>query len=154
MSHETTAGEPAMTGAGAGDTMSRGGWNYLPTQLQMKPHEGLKPEAIRVRNVSQTLISEEASATPRLARPPEWMQRDLPCTGRWDLFDIDSRSDRKSAAATEAKALCAGCPAREVCLDDAMEAERSLSGQCRVTIRGGLLPTERATLARKRGQAA
>lgn len=153
MSHETTAGEPAMTGAGAGDTMSRGGWNFLPTQLQLKPHEGLSPGAIQARNIAQTLVSEEAPATPRLAAPPGWMQRDdLPCTGRWDLFDIDSRAGGKSIA--EAKAACASCPVRRECLDDAMVAERSLTGRYRVTIRGGLLPAERATLARKRGQAA
>lgn len=154
MSHETTAGEPAMTGAGAGDTMSRGGWNYLPTQLQLKPHESLKPEAIRIRNVSQTLTSEDASATMRLAVPPEWMQDELPCTGRWDLFDIESRVEKNTPRVQEAKALCAGCPVRERCLEDAMEAERSLSAQGRVTIRGGLTPSERTTLSRTRGRAA
>lgn len=50
----------------------------------------------------------------------------------------------------EARAICAGCPIREACLDDAMTAE-TRSG--RHGMYGGATPEERQSIYRARGRA-
>lgn len=51
-----------------------------------------------------------------------------------------------------AKDICLGCPVRQACLDDAMDVEGRSGVAYRHGIRGGLLASERAALARRRGR--
>lgn len=48
----------------------------------------------------------------------------------------------------EGVAICAGCPLRDQCLDEAMRHERTRSSTQRAMIYGGLTPLQRARLAR------
>lgn len=52
---------------------------------------------------------------------------------------------------TEAKAICATCPVREACLDDAMRTERGQAKSSRHGMFGGRTPSERWALALRRG---
>ncbi|AEZ50755.1 WhiB family transcription factor [Mycobacterium phage Halena] len=51
-----------------------------------------------------------------------------------------------------AKRICAGCPVREECLEDAMAAEYREQKENRHGIRAGLTPTARYQLAKERGE--
>jgi WhiB family redox-sensing transcriptional regulator len=44
----------------------------------------------------------------------------------------------------EAKSICATCPVRQFCLDDALDEEKRTKAESRNGIRGGLTPEERA----------
>lgn len=90
----------------------------------------------------------DAPATMRLAEPPAWAQRDdLPCTQlvpKGNAKDVFDTNDRKVA-----RALCAACPVRQACLDDAMEFEEGLGPRSRYMVRGGYTPRERGLRAQR-----
>lgn len=137
-----------------GNRESKGGYSggagqikpsdWTRTEFQVPAHEGYRPEQIHAREAGR--VASDGSPTKRLAEPPKWTHRDdLPCTkvvptahGR-DPFDTN---DRKAAAR-----LCAGCPAMQACLDDAMAQEDGLSPRSRYLIRGGLTPWARGERA-------
>lgn len=48
-----------------------------------------------------------------------------------------------------AKDVCAACPVRQACLEDALRQEGSTTAEGRHGIRGGLTPTERYNLRRQ-----
>ncbi|MGW2209950.1 WhiB family transcriptional regulator [Streptomyces sp. NPDC001781] len=68
--------------------------------------------------------------------------REAACQGL-DLGDFFTESDRGIA---HAKRICAFCPVRMDCLDEALRAE----GTSRYGIYGGLTAKERGSLARQR----
>lgn len=117
--------------------------HWSRTEHQLKPHEGFAPQAIEPREPLSLVAGE--GYTMRLAEPPKWAQRDdLPCIARVpkgnqpDLYDTtDPR---------RARALCAGCPVKQACLDDAMADEAGLGPRSRWLVRGGLTPQDRAAL--------
>ncbi|WP_327066777.1 WhiB family transcriptional regulator [Kitasatospora sp. NBC_01302] len=49
----------------------------------------------------------------------------------------------------KAKAICAACPVRQFCLDDAMRQEGGIAAEGRHGIRAGLTPAERHNLHRQ-----
>lgn len=123
---------------------------HLDTSTQLKPYESFLPEALEVRTISGDTgsISSAGEKTLRLAKPPNWMQRDdLPCIGQDDRvgepYDCtDVRNLRK-------RGLCEGCPVRANCLEDAMAEELGLySKGSRHMVRGAMTPGQRASLAR------
>lgn len=65
------------------------------------------------------------------------------CHGMWELFDTAADAP-ESVFAREAKRVCAGCPVRQPCLDDAVET-RDVDG-----VRGGLTGPERDRIVRSR----
>lgn len=121
---------------------------FVRTEYQVSAFEGFKPEEIHPRDGQSP--SSASARTPRLAEPPAWAQRDgLPCVQlvpKGHARDPYDTSDRK-----QARALCAGCPVRRACLDDAMEMEHGLGGRSRYLVRGGLTPHARARLDARSG---
>lgn len=117
--------------------------HWTRTEHQVSSHEGFAPEHIGVR--ADLGVSAAPLPTMRLAVPPSWTHRDdLPCTqlvpkgnGR-DPYDTN---DKKAA-----KKLCAGCPVRQACLDDALAEEEGLGPRSRYLVRGGYTPRGRARL--------
>lgn len=76
-----------------------------------------------------------------MIRIPEWRGR-AACRGRVDLDFIDPRTP---AEAAECRALCTGCPVRELCLAEALSAAEAWG------IWGGLDADERELLAEQQG---
>ena len=88
---------------------------------------------------------------------PDW-RRDGVCVTwtawPWDPWYPDEHATstdpvKRAAAWADGRALCAGCPIRLLCLEDALDHE-SGSSYYRHGMRGGLDDTERANLARSR----
>lgn len=77
-------------------------------------------------------------------RLPEWRAR-AACRGRFDLDFIDPRTP---AEAAECRALCAGCPVRELCLAEALTSGEAWG------IWGGLDTDAREPLAEQQGHPA
>ena len=73
----------------------------------------------------------------------------------WFFWDTHPRGQvaRQPGKQKRARAICAGCPVRQECLDAAMKEEIYLCNdhpmqmQHRHGVRGGLTPSERAALA-------
>lgn len=61
------------------------------------------------------------------------------------IFDAADGAKVSSPRVARAKAVCAGCPALQACLDETM-VDESGSWQHRYSVRGGLTPQERAAL--------
>jgi hypothetical protein len=78
-----------------------------------------------------------------MRRLPEWRTR-AACRGRLDLDFIDPTPEQVG----ECRAICAGCPVREQCLDDALTAGEAWG------IWGGLDVDEREQLAEQHGHPA
>lgn len=57
--------------------------------------------------------------------------------------DVNLWFDLDDATIEEAKQVCATCPARQPCLDNAMTEEANVGMSYRFGIRGGLTPAER-----------
>lgn len=51
---------------------------------------------------------------------------------------------------TDARAVCAACPVRSICLEDAMAREGNVTREYRAGLWGGLSPEQRANLAKAR----
>jgi WhiB family redox-sensing transcriptional regulator len=64
--------------------------------------------------------------------------------GLWD--------DASGDDVIEAIAICAGCPVRQECRDEALDREGLAPAKYRAGIWGGLGPAERAHLARRRAE--
>lgn len=70
------------------------------------------------------------------------------------LFDTGDRSKRRAAEhAAEAKALCAQCPVRALCLHEQVEFEAAAAYDPPFGIWGGLEPDERLDLIQERARA-
>lgn len=77
--------------------------------------------------------------------PTVWRTRAACLDANPDLFDgPDNAGFTNRAAYAPALAICATCPVAQPCLAEAMVTD----SYRRYTIRGGLLPAERAALAR------
>lgn len=72
-----------------------------------------------------------------------WWQERAACAGMAGEFDL-------SETTKLTRLTCGGCPVRPECLSSALEAEGQVGASRRFCIRGGLTPSERAALARKR----
>lgn len=71
----------------------------------------------------------------------------------WDPYDEDAPTYRRHLE-KRAKDICNDeCPVKAECLSDALQYEAG-NHQVRATIRGGLSPRERASLARRKKRAA
>lgn len=81
-----------------------------------------------------------------VAHPPSWTER-AKCIGRWSEYD-GSPDGLRGASSRRAKELCAGCPVRAECLEDALEAEGGIPFYFRDGVRGGLNAMERSRLSR------
>lgn len=81
------------------------------------------------------------------AGPETWRAEAVCATTDPELFFNDSESGGSYVAA---RRICAICPVRDACLDDAMAFEASNAGR-RYGMYGGLTPRERATLAVRTG---
>lgn len=119
------------------------------TEVQIRPHDGFKPEAIVVRDVG--LVS-AASRTMQLARPPGFTEADLPCLPHPDIARHKNMARAHmdqwdTANEAKAKELCGECPVRDECLADAMEFEGEYDGRNRYLVRGGETPWGRSRLA-------
>lgn len=65
--------------------------------------------------------------------------------------DPDEETDEDPLySAARARAICARCPVRDQCLDDAMAREGTADRHSRAGVWGGLTPSQRAALARAR----
>jgi WhiB family redox-sensing transcriptional regulator len=80
-----------------------------------------------------------------LLRPPAW-HADAACKGMVDLFYPEGAGDPASRAITEARAVCAGCPVREPCLEAGMGERHG--------VWGGAITIERRQLRKARRPAA
>ncbi len=67
---------------------------------------------------------------------------------RW--FFPDGGGSAATAAYRKGRQVCAHCPVRERCLDDAMRMEGWLDAQWRFGLWGGLTPGDRVELMRRR----
>ena len=78
----------------------------------------------------------------------DWRSR-ASCHEWIDVFDQTFEVTRRVKVGPVATAsnVCAGCPVRRACLDDALDVEEGLGS--RYGVRGGLLPRERSKLARQ-----
>lgn len=154
---------------GSGDLTSHhlGEVGAVRTEAQVRPHDGFAPEAIMPKEMN--LVS-SGERTKRLARPPAWMPPSgAPCVpldklgpktagalqylGRkeWEVhWEIPSGDQRY--ADEHAAEKCAGCPAREACLEAALEEEGDLAPGGRFLIRGGMTPKGRWRLAAERAR--
>lgn len=117
--------------------------SWTRTEHQLASHESFAPEGVTPRG--EVSPASNGEPTMRLAVPPPWTHRDdLPCTKRVptgnqpDLYDTNNPK--------VATALCAGCPVKRVCLEDALADEKGLSGRSRYLVRGGYTPKGRAKL--------
>ena len=81
------------------------------------------------------------------AGPDAWREEALCATTDPELFFMDSEG---GSSYQTARRLCASCPVREACLDDAMAYEASAAGR-RYGMYGGLTPKEREELAASAG---
>ncbi|MFD0358271.1 WhiB family transcriptional regulator [Streptomyces sp. NPDC127110] len=81
----------------------------------------------------------------------DWHE-EAPCAevGAEIFFAEKGRTD----IVAEARKICASCPLRERCLDEAMRQEEGQPKEFRSGIRAGLSPTQRARLATERRKAA
>lgn len=59
-----------------------------------------------------------------------------------------------TATTRDAKNICAGCPAKSRCLDEALAEEGVAPIQMRAGVRGGTTPRERHAITRRRQQPA
>ena len=124
----------------------------LRTEYQIPPGLGFAPAEVAPRQ-ARGLGLVTAPPTIRLAKPPSWSSGPRPCIpigrrGRaeWVLWDRDwDTSDDEKA-----KNLCAMCPARLECLEDALAKEGTVTAQYRHMVRGGVTPRGRWRLHRKR----
>lgn len=79
-----------------------------------------------------------------VARPPSWTEQGA-CVGKWEQYDSQEGA---RIGSRRAAAMCADCPVRAQCLEDALEAEGDLRALFRDGIRGGLTPMDRTKLSR------
>lgn len=128
------------------------------TEVQVRPFEGFAQGEVVPRD--QMRWGTNGSPTKLLAKPPAWVPESTPCAvppeekwdrdmreGHWDVGPGDKPGTDEQAAA-----MCAGCPVREACLQDALEDEvdwtgRPLSYHARFLVRGGMTPKGRWQLA-------
>ena len=117
--------------------------DYIRTDNQLLSHESFTPEHITPRG--DLAVSSSGLPTMLLAVPPSWTHRDdLPCTTRVqrgngpDLYDTNDSQ--------RARALCAGCPVKQACLDDALREEAGLGPRSRYLVRGGITPRRRGLM--------
>ncbi|MEU3137577.1 WhiB family transcriptional regulator [Streptomyces sp. NPDC006854] len=91
-------------------------------------------------------LSTNAAALPFSAGP----QGETACTGKQDLFfpKASQGSDAPSRAERRALEICAGCPAREWCLERDL-VESSTTDRI-IGVRGGLREADRRALHRER----
>lgn len=132
--------EPAPS-SGSGAHIKPVEWTR--TEHQLTSHESFAPEALVLRG-DLAIVGGEGR-TMQLAKPAEWTTPDMPCVQRvptGNQKDPYDTNDRRVA-----KLLCAGCPVRQECLDDAMADEEGLGARSRYLVRGGLTPWGRAELA-------
>jgi hypothetical protein len=94
-----------------------------------------------IRGASVQPKSSTPQHTFRLASPPKWSER-AKCLDNSAAFD-----ESVGLSAGLAAARCEGCPVIAECLAAALAEEGTLAASNRYTIRGGLSPAERATLA-------
>lgn len=66
------------------------------------------------------------------------------------FFPEREHAGRGGTNYSEARQVCAGCPVKAECLEDALVEERYQSGVYRHGMRGGLSPEQRASEERKR----
>ncbi|MEU2134949.1 WhiB family transcriptional regulator [Streptomyces sp. NPDC018352] len=85
-------------------------------------------------------------APDTLPRPTEWAERGA-CRGHGDIFLPPSTE--RDATPGPARQICAACPIRSECLAAAMKEEGRADHHGRAGVRGGLTPTERASIARR-----
>jgi len=105
----------------------------------------------RLRTISHVVVREGGSDRA------DWRARGVCVTWTawpWDPWYPDEGATstdpvKRAAAWAKGRELCAGCPIRRMCLEDALDHE-SGSSYYRHGMRGGLDDTERANLARKR----
>jgi hypothetical protein len=118
--------------------------DWTRTENQLSSHESFAPEHIVARG--DVGVSAAPLPTMRLAVPPPWTHRDgLPCVQRVPRGNQPDPYDTNDKRV--AKALCAGCPVKQACLDEAMELEEGLGPRSRYLVRGGLTPKGRARQA-------
>lgn len=82
------------------------------------------------------------------ASPPEWT-KNAACLNHRSLFDpvydngVARTNPEYRQEIQKAKDICNSCPARELCLEDAMEQEKEEKSEDRWGVRGGLTAKER-----------
>lgn len=117
----------------------------LPTTLQVKPHEGFTPEAIKPHS-SREYVAGEGPKAVFTAEPPDWTKQ-AKCVGMWELFDEPTAAQFHKIV----KPICDSCPVKDLCLQSALEEEtedgRPVGPQFRAGVRGGLRPRERVRVA-------
>ena len=118
--------------------------HWTRTEHQLASHESFAPGYIETRE--PVSLSTSGERTMQLAVPPDWTHRDdLPCVKRVPTGNAEDPFDTNDPK--RARALCAGCPVRRACLDDALAEEGDLGERARWLVRGGLTPKERAKQA-------
>jgi WhiB family transcriptional regulator, redox-sensing transcriptional regulator len=83
-----------------------------------------------------------------------WRQ-DAACrtVGAAFFFPSDEPEDAPLYSTSRARAICAHCPVRAQCLDDAMAREGTAGRHDRSGVWGGLSPSQRTALAKARTRA-
>lgn len=120
---------------------------WLPSQYQVKKHEGFSPSYVATRGDRDFHAEIEGARTPQLAKPPAWaLLEDDQLTPCQDPRVTDKQIDTSDPVA--AAALCAGCPVRQQCLAAALEEEGSLATGGRFLVRGGKTPAQRFRMYR------
>ena len=94
-------------------------------------------------------VSAHATAHDAAEPSPDWRARAACLDEDPELFYPIGAGEAYQPQIDAAKAVCAGCPVRVTCREDAMDTE-PMDANHRHGIRGGLTKTERANLARSR----
>lgn len=87
------------------------------------------------------------------ARPPAWTKRSA-CLSPEGVEAHDEAFEKPGSkrSVDKAKAFCAECSVRELCLEDAMDREGDLAASNRYGVFGGLSPNERHNKYRRANQ--
>lgn len=99
----------------------------------------------RPSGYGRSLKSAKSTPDPYIgAKPPSWTEQSA-CLTNDGMRAHDRAFDAPGSqrAVEAAKAVCAECPVREMCLEDAMDREGGLRPSNRYGIFGGLTPKER-----------
>ncbi|WP_433893064.1 WhiB family transcriptional regulator [Streptomyces sp. CA-111067] len=146
--------ERAITGRPPFPTLNRPEQRYA-VHLLTRSGRGAKDIAgllgITTRTINRWRAQPVSLPSQPLQEQARWREN-AACreVGAAFFFPSDEPEEQPLYSTGRARAVCAGCPVRSACLDDAMAREGTAGRHGRAGVWGGLSPSQRAALARAR----